>query len=828
MRKLLLLTGFLFALAGNGRAQLFDVSGGIHTNAVRDSVQLTFIMLSTDAKTDTTADSVVFLRHRVDGSADGVFVDRTQTTVDTFNLANHAGDIGSFTKVVRASDGSGTVGTYFVLARAYKSGSALRQHGVASYQVFDSFPGTWTGVSRPIFAVKSTDTVRSDGRLHLGTAYATPTVAGVPEVDVTHHNGTAVVTPLVAGAPVVTLHAQERESLRTSFPFASEANLVRNPSFEKANLGWIVSGGTTPARKAYSATEPGTGLYYLGMNGNASNPSAFSDTIRLLVGHRVRFGGKIRTVDGNADATTERAMIALVRLPSTIVDSVTAEVASDGEWYGMAKPFKIATAGNHAVRLLLNSSSSIDSAAFDDIFLEVETPVFAGAAGDSMAFVDSTAKAPRTHTSVTTVTGNVNGSVGSVTGAVGSVTGNVGGNVVGSVGSVTGAVGSVTAAVTVGTNNDKTNYTLTAADKDLLADVILVRRRGTVGAGSTTGKIISTNFIGLNDDDIANNIIVFLPGATTNRFRTAYVTRFFNTGDSAVIRPLLSNTPAAGDSFAVIGIMGKTVTSDSTQAQGSISTTPDTVLDARILKRVVWGIPQGSGSESTTVAQRVVTASGGVTVSFHSGTGNRTVTITTVDSAGGFPAVSGALVTLIDSTSHNVAGHLPSNVSGITTFTVNDGGYYIKTSKTGYRPIYGSVPSPQDSIYLRVSGNTTRTDTIEGAAQILPVVAGKTNVYGYVQDILGDTIVQGVEIEVRYAGSGAGIKCCTGDTSIVMVGRFTAITRPNDNGRWEFNLYPSTKLIPNTQYQFTFRKGTTTYLVKTVTVPDQANWRFQY
>jgi hypothetical protein len=44
----------------------------------------------------------------------------------------------------------------------------------------------------------------------------------------------------------------------------------------------------------------------------------------------------------------------------------------------------------------------------------------------------------------------------SVTGSVGSVTGNVGGNVVGS-------VGSVTAAVTVGTNNDKTGYALTAA-----------------------------------------------------------------------------------------------------------------------------------------------------------------------------------------------------------------------------------------------------------------------------------------------------------------------------------------------------------------------------
>lgn len=54
------------------------------------------------------------------------------------------------------------------------------------------------------------------------------------------------------------------------------------------------------------------------------------------------------------------------------------------------------------------------------------------------------------------VGGNVTGSVGSVVGAVGSVTGNVGGN-------VTGSVGSVTAPVTVGSNNDKTGYALTAA-----------------------------------------------------------------------------------------------------------------------------------------------------------------------------------------------------------------------------------------------------------------------------------------------------------------------------------------------------------------------------
>ena len=101
-----------------------------------------------------------------------------------------------------------------------------------------------------------------------------------------------------------------------------------------------------------------------------------------------------------------------------------------------------------------------------------------------------------TVTNTGTVTGNVNGSVASVTGAVGSVTGNVGGNVTGSVGSVTGNVGgnvagsvdSVTDPVTVGTNIDKSGYSL-AADQ----------------SGVTIGTVTDvTNGVDLADDAITS------------------------------------------------------------------------------------------------------------------------------------------------------------------------------------------------------------------------------------------------------------------------------------------------------------------------------------
>lgn len=81
-----------------------------------------------------------------------------------------------------------------------------------------------------------------------------------------------------------------------------------------------------------------------------------------------------------------------------------------------------------------------------------------GAAGIDWANVENPTTAlnlSATNIDVDQVVASVSGAVGSVTGAVGSVTGNVGGNVAGS-------VNSVTTAVTVGTNNDKTGYSLTA------------------------------------------------------------------------------------------------------------------------------------------------------------------------------------------------------------------------------------------------------------------------------------------------------------------------------------------------------------------------------
>jgi hypothetical protein len=122
--------------------------------------------------------------------------------------------------------------------------------------------------------------------------------------------------------------------------------------------------------------------------------------------------------------------------------------------------------------------------------------------------------------SVTTVTGNVNGSVGSVTGAVGSVTG--------AVGSVTGAVGSVTAGVTVTTNNDKTGYTTsTLSDKtgmslsnagvDALFTRALTESYNTDGSPPTVAQALMGILQALTEFSISGTTVTVkkLDGSTT-------------------------------------------------------------------------------------------------------------------------------------------------------------------------------------------------------------------------------------------------------------------------------------------------------------------------
>lgn len=94
---------------------------------------------------------------------------------------------------------------------------------------------------------------------------------------------------------------------------------------------------------------------------------------------------------------------------------------------------------------------------------------------------------------------------------------NITGNLSGSVGSVTGAVGSVSAAVTVGTNNDKTDYTLSAAGIASVLTTQMTQSYAADGAAPTLAQALFLIQQMLGDFAISGSTLTVkkLDGTTT-------------------------------------------------------------------------------------------------------------------------------------------------------------------------------------------------------------------------------------------------------------------------------------------------------------------------
>jgi hypothetical protein len=203
-----------------------------------------------------------------------------------------------------------------------------------------------------------------------------------------------------------------------------------------------------------------------------------------------------------------------------------------------------------------------------DIEANDATGNFPGSVGSVVAAVSVTGDLSATmKTSVTTAATAATPVAASVTGSVGSVVGSVG-SVVGSVGSVTGSVGSVTGAVTVGTNNDKTGYTLstTPPTKEQIAAEI-ERIGGTLAAviadtenlqarlpAELTGDgYIKADALKLTVPDGHLSTAKFTIGAT-GADATGFLERLLNAIDFLVGRGKLEQTLQVGDDPAVLSI----------------------------------------------------------------------------------------------------------------------------------------------------------------------------------------------------------------------------------------------------------------------------------
>jgi hypothetical protein len=139
----------------------------------------------------------------------------------------------------------------------------------------------------------------------------------------------------------------------------------------------------------------------------------------------------------------------------------------------------------------------------------------------------------------------------------------------GAVASVTGAVGSVTAAVTVGTNNDKTNYALSTAANDLIIDTFLAHTlskgaantierafwQSSKTSASLTGEVLAsganTATAFLTDipiDDFAGQVLAIVSGALTGESRAI---SSVVSGIVTLQKPL-TGIPSAGTEFVVV------------------------------------------------------------------------------------------------------------------------------------------------------------------------------------------------------------------------------------------------------------------------------------
>jgi hypothetical protein len=195
-----------------------------------------------------------------------------------------------------------------------------------------------------------------------------------------------------------------------------------------------------------------------------------------------------------------------------------------------------------------------------------------------------TASASGTVTFPAATLASTTGAVGSVTGAVGSVTGNVGGNVVGSVGSVTGNVGgnvvgsvdSVTDPVTVGTNNDKTGYSLATAPPTAgaIADAVwdepynqhttagtfgklmdILRKAnyvtdGSVAAGGTPTTTVFRTDLTEATGTFDSQTLLFVSGALTGQ--SAPIETYSVTNGTITLGEPLTAAPTAGDAFVIL------------------------------------------------------------------------------------------------------------------------------------------------------------------------------------------------------------------------------------------------------------------------------------
>lgn len=279
------------------------------------------------------------------------------------------------------------------------------------------------------------------------------------------------------------------------------------------------------------------------------------------------------------------------------------------------------------------------------------------------------------------ITGSLSGSVGSVSGAVGSVTGNVGGNVVGNVGgNVSGSVGSISG-VTF-----PTNFSAMAITAGGIVDADIETIKGqtvTCSAGVTVGAFVGNATaaltvsasgkvtVGTNDDKTGYSLTQSFPsnfsslvisvGGVVSADAVAI------SGDSGAADSLEAALDGTGGVTITAGLTGN-VTGNLSGSVGSVSGNVGGNVSGNVTGSVASVIGNVGGNVVGSVAS-VVGAVGSVTGNVGGnlvGNVNGNVVGSVASVAGAVGSVTGAVGSVTGNVGGNVVGSVGSVSSGVT------------------------------------------------------------------------------------------------------------------------------------------------------------------
>ena len=367
--------------------------------------------------------------------------------------------------------------------------------------------------------------------------------------------------------------------------------------------------------------------------------------------------------------------------------------------------------------------------------------------------------------------------------------------------------------VIVGTNNDKSGYSLIVQDWTTDADITALEAHGDANWITATGFSIFDHttdpvIVGTNNDKTGYSLSI--QDWTTD----SDITALQNHGDEN-----WGSTEIPDSLYTLLDSLYRVALGDS--LAGLETAIPDslyTLLDS--LYRVAIGdslsrleTTHGPGSWQGGDLSIPDSLYETIRESF-AGLGPNACSLRVLSSAD-TTAISGCDLRIMNTDGTASTGLWYTDPNGLVVFNLMDGAYRAIPYLTGYQ----FTDSPYT---IQVSGAVN--DTIWGApfSPSAPANPDLCNVYGFMADI---DRADGEDVKIVIANDTNYLRSPEGR---IIIG-YRVEAAPDSTGYWEVPLYPNSVLEPTTStYEFVFRIGRKEYKRDHVIVPDQDTWEFEW